>query len=349
MNEQHEATSPDTPPSVAMLRMISGFRVSRAIYIAAKLGLADLLKDGPKHTEELAEATRTHAPSLYRVMRALATMGIFAEDEPRRFALTPIAATLQSDVPGSLRAWAIMALGEEDYQAWGDLMHSVRTGESAFTHVFDMGVWQYRAQHPEYAKIFDEAMANLVGVYNAAVLANYPFSTIKTLVDVGGGDGSLLVAILEANPKITGVLFELPDAAEKAKQRIAAVGLDRRCEFVAGNAFDSVPQGADAYLLSRVIYSFDDKRAISILQSCRCAIIQHESKLLLLERVLPDRVECSVAAQGLVMSDLNLMVIGGGRERTAAEHRALLEAAGFTLTKVVPTQSEVSVIEAVPA
>ena len=327
--------------------MISGFRVARAIYIAAKLGLADLLKDEPKGSEELAFATGTHAPSLYRVMRALASVGIFAEEEQGRFTLTPIAATLRSDVPGSLRAWAIMTLGEEDYQAWGDLMHSVRTGESAFTHVFGTGVWQYRAQHPDYAKSFDEAMANLVGVYNAAVLAKYQFSTIKTLVDVGGGDGSLLVAILQANPKMKGMLFELPEVAEKAKQKISEAGLSGRCEIVAGDAFNSVPSGADGYVLSRLINSFDDKQAIAILQSCQRAIT-HKRKLLLLERVVPDRVEHSTAAQGPVMSDLNMMVLGGGRERTATEHRALLGAAGFTLTKIIPTQSEVSVIEAEP-
>lgn len=241
-----------------------------------------------------------------------------------------------------------MTLGEEDYEAWGDLMHSVRTGESAFTHVFGTGVWQYRAQHADYAKSFDEAMANLVGVYIAVVLANYPFSTIKTLVDVGGGDGSLLVAILQANRTMKGILFDLPEVTEKANQKISEAGLSGRCKIVAGDAFDLVPSGADGYVLSRVINSFDDKRAIAILQSCHRAIT-HKSKLLLLERVVPDRVEHSTAAQGPVMSDLNMLVLGGGRERTAAEHRALLEAAGFTLTKVVPTQSEVSVIEAVPA
>jgi hypothetical protein len=347
MNEQHEATSPDTPPSLAMLRMISGFRVSRAIYIAAKLGLADLLKDRPKHTEELAEATRMHAPSLYRVICALASVGIFAEDQQGRFTLTPIAATLQSDVPGSLRAWAILVLGEEHYRSWGDSMHSVRTGESAFTHTFGMGVWQYCAQNPERAKIFDEAMANLIGVYNSAVLASYSFSSIEKLVDVGGGDGSLLIAILQKEPKMKGVLFDLPHVTEKAKQKIADAGLSGRCEIVAGDAFDSVPSGADTYILSRVINSFDDKRAFTILQSCHRAI-QGKGKLLLLERVVSDRVEHSVAAQGPVMSDLNLLVIGGGRERTSTEHRMLLEAAGFTLTGIFPTQSEVCVIQAEP-
>jgi precorrin-6B methylase 2 len=348
MNELDRIASPDTSPSATMLRMILGFRVARAIYIAAKLGLADLMKDGSKHTQELAEATGTHAPSLYRVMRSLASVGIFAEDEQGRFTLTPIAATLQSDVPGSLRAWAILLLGEEDYQAWGDLMHTVRTGETAFNHVFGMGIFQYETLHPEHAKIFDEAMANLIGLYNSAVLANYSFSTINRLVDVAGGDGSLIIALLRANPEMKGVLFDLPHVAEKAKKRFADAGLADRCEVVAGDAFVAVPGGGDAYVLSRVMNGFNDDRAHAILASCRRAITDN-GKLLLVERVLPDRVEHSVAAQGPVLSDLNMMVISGGRERTAAEHRALLEATGFTLTKVVPTQSEVSVIEAVPA
>jgi O-methyltransferase domain/Dimerisation domain len=348
MSEDHQTASADIPPSVAMLRMIAGFRVSRAIFIAAKLGLADLLKDGPKTSEALAEVTKTHAPSLYRVMRALASVGIFAEDQQGRFALTPSAATLQSDVPGSLRGWAILVLGDEDYQAWGDLMHTVRTGKTAFNHVFGMGIFQYESQHAEHAKIFDAAMANLVGVYNSAVLADYPFSTINRLVDIGGGDGSLIVAILRANPTMTGVLFDLPHVTEKAKQRIAEAGLESRCEIVSGDAFASLPGGGDAYLLSRVINSFDNQRAIAILQNCRRVITQ-SSKLLLVERVLPDRVEHSIVAQGPVLSDLNMMVISGGRERTGAEHRALLEAAGFILTKIIPTQSEVSVIECAPA
>jgi O-methyltransferase domain/Dimerisation domain len=338
----------DFSPSGAMLRMISGFRVSRAIYVAAKLGVADLLKGGPKSSEELAQLTGTHAPSLYRVMRALASAGLFGQDEQGRFTLTPVAETLRSDVPNSLRAWAILVLGEEHYEAWGDLMHSVRTGEPAFEHVFGMGVFQYEAQHPEHAKIFDEAMANLTGVYNAAVLANYPFSTIDKLIDVGGGDGRLIVTILQANPEMTGVVFDLPHVAEKAKQRIADAGLVGRCEVVTGDALVSVPSGGDAYILSRVVNSFDNQRAIVILQNCH-RTITHNSKVLLVERVLPDRVEHSNQAQGSVMSDLNMLVMmSGGRERTAKEHRALLESAGFALIKVTPTRSEVSVIECKP-
>jgi len=344
MNEVGQTASADIPQSVAMLQIVTGFRVSRAVYIAAKLGLADLLKDGPKGSEELARATGTHGPSLRRVMRMLASAGVFAEDEHGRFALTPVAAKLQTDVPGSLRTWVTMQLGDEHYRAWGDLMHTVRTGETAFDHVFGMGAWQYRAQNPEYAKIFDEAMANLTEVFNAAVLVSYPFSTIGKIVDVGGGDGGLIIALLQANPRMKGVLFDLPRVAEKAKQRIADAGLAGQCKVVAGNALTSVPGGGDAYILSRVIHNWDDNRAVAILKNCHSAVTE-KGKLFLVEPVLPDRVEHSIAVQSSVMFDLNMMVMIGGRDRTVAEHRALFKAAGFELTKVIPTQYVMSVIE----
>jgi hypothetical protein len=348
MNGLSQTAIGDISPSAAILQIMTGFRVSRATYIAAKLGIADLLKDGPKSSEELAHLTDTHAPSLYRVMRALVSVGVFGQDEQGRFTLTPVAATLRSDVPNSLRALVIMSLGEERYQAWCDLMHSVRTGEIAFNHAFGMGMWEYYAQHPEQAKIFDDSMANLIAANNATVLASYPFSTIDTLVDVGGGNGSFIVSALHANPRMKGVLFDLLHVAEQARKRIADAGLAERCEIIGGDILASVPEGGTAYILSQVIHDWDDGRAIAILQNCRRAITDN-GKLLLVERVLPDRVEHAVAAQGPVLSDLNMMVISGGRERTAAEHRALLEAAGFTLTKVVPTQSEMSVLECVPA
>lgn len=329
-----------------MLQMLSGFVVSRALYVAVKLGLADLLRDGPRGGDELAQVTGTHAQSLYRVLRALSSVGVFAEDEQNRFVLTPLAATLQTDVPGSLAAWAILQLGEENYQAWGEMLHSVRTGEPAFNHVFGMGVWQYRAQHPETenAKIFDEAMANLIGFYNAAVLARYPFSTFEKVIDVGGGDGSLLIALLQAHPTMKGVLFDLPHVAPKAKKRLAEADLASRCEVMAGNAFTSVPGGGDAYILSRVLNSWDDERAIAILRSCHRAMESH-AKLLLVERVLPARVQQATAVQPLVMSDLTMLVMTGGRERTASEYESLLRAAGFELTELIPTQSVMSVIE----
>ena len=305
MNEHNQTVSVE--PSVAILRMISGFRAARAIYITAKLGIADLLKDEPKGSGDWRSppnarvvALPSHACAGQRRHFRRRREGTLYVDAHRRYA--------RSDVPGSLRAWAILVLGEEHYEVWGDLMHSVRTGEPAFEHVFGMGVFQDEAQHPEHAKIFDEAMTNLTGMYNAAVLANYPFWTIDKLIDVGGGDGRLIVTILEANPQMTGVLFDLPHVAEKAKQRIADAGLVGRCEVVTGDALVSVPSRGDAYILSRVVNSFDNERAIVILQNCH-RTITHNGKVLLVERVLPDRVEHSNEAQGSVMSDLNMLVM----------------------------------------
>ena len=338
----------DFSPSAAMLQIMTGFRVSRATHVAAKLGVADLLKDGPKSSEELAQLTDTHAPSLYRVMRALASAGVFGQDEQGRFTLTPVAATLRSDVPNSLRALAIMNLGEERYQAWGDLMHSVRTGEIAFNRVFGMGLWEYYSQHPEQAKIFDESMANFIAAHNAAVLASYPFSAIDTLVDVGGGNGSFIISALQANPRMKGVLFDLPHVAEQARKRIADAGLAERCEIIGGDIFTSVPEGGTAYILSQIVHDWDDDRAIAILESCHLAM-KDKAKLLLVERILPARAEQSVALQRAFMLDVHMMATTGGRERTEAEYRALLDTVGFRMTKVVPTQSEMSVLECVPA
>jgi SAM-dependent methyltransferase len=339
----------DFSPSAAMRQIMTGFRVSRATYVAAKLGIADLLKDGPKSSDELAQRTNTHALSLYRVMRALVSVGVFGQDEQGRFTLTPVAATLRSDVPNSLRALVIMSLGEERYQAWGDLMHSVRTGEIAFNHAFGMGLWEYYAQHPEQAKLFDESMANIIAATNAAVLIAYPFSTIDTLVDVGGGNGSFIVSALRANPRMRGVLFDLPHVAEQARKRIADAGLAERCEIIGGDILASVPEGGTVYILSQIIHDWDDDRAIAILKSCHRAI-KDKAKLLLVERILPARMEQSVALQWApFLIDVHMMATTGGRERTEAEYRALLDTAGFRMTKVVPTQSEMSILECVPA
>lgn len=348
MDEHSQTSSADISPSAAMLRMISGFWISRIIYVAAKLGIADLLSNGARSCDELAQATGTHAPSLYRVLRALISVGVLAEDDAGLFMLTPVGATLQTDSSHSLRAWAVLALGEQRYQAWGDLMHSVRTGEIAFDHRFGMGLWQYGAQYPEYGKILDEAMANLLAAYNAAVMAVYPFATIEKIVDVGGGDGGLLISLLQANRATNGVLFDLPHVAEKAKKRIADAGLAARCEVVAGDAFVSVPSGGDAYVLSRIMDSWGDNHAISILKNCRGAMTR-KGKLLLIERVLPTRIENSARVQPLLMSDLNMMVVTGGRERTATQYAALVGAADFRITKIISSESVMSIIECVPA
>ena len=344
MNEHDRTVTPDISPSETIRQIWTGFRVARATYVAAKLSIPDLLKDGPKSSEELAQLTNTHAPSLYRVMRALASGGVFGQDEQGRFTLTPVSATLRSDVRNSLRASAIINLGEERYQAWSNLMHNVRTGEIAFNHAFGMGLFEYYGQHPEQAKLFDQAMANLIAANNSAVLASYPFSTIDNLVDVGGGDGSLIISLLNANPAMKGVLFDLPHVAEQARKRIADAGLAERCEVIAGDIFASVPQGGTVYILSQIIHDWDDDRAIAILKSCYRGM-KDKAKLLLIEQILPAHVKQSVE---LFMLDVHMMVTTGGRERTEAEYGALLDAAGFRVTNVVPTQSRMSVVECVP-
>lgn len=340
-------TRAEQSPQTAMTVLIRGFWVSRALSVAAELGIADLLKDGPRSSEELASATEAHAPSLYRVLRALASFGVFAEDESGRFALTPLGATLQTDVPGSVRAWALLVLEGEHFQAWGNLMHSVRTGGIALDHVFGMGVWDYYAKDRERGKTFDEAMENLKSIFDEAVLAGYSFSEFGTVVDIGGGNGSLMTMLLKANPKVNGVVFDLPRVAEVAKRRIAQAGLTERCKVVGGDAFVSVPSGGDAYVLSRVIHDWDDAHSIAILKNCRRAISE-TGRVLLLERVLPLRIDQSPTTQAAVLGDVNMLAVTGGRERTESEYRTLYDAAGFRLTRVIPTPSGISVIEGAP-
>ena len=332
----------ELPAPVAMLQMIQGFWVSRAVYVAAKLGIPDLLKDGAKSSEELAEATRTHAPSLYRVLRALDSVGVFQEQDGRRFSLTPLGATLRSDVHGSLRFFAIEELGENHYPAWEKMLHSASTGATAFNHVFGASKWEYMTQHPDEARIFDQAMGSFSSVVAEAIVGAYDFSASEVVVDVGGGDGRLLAAILKANAQARGVLADVPHVAEGARRRFETEGLSDRCEVAGVDFFDSVP-GADTYVLKWIIHDWDDARSKAILTNCRKALAPG-GKVLLIEAVLlPGR-----ASAFSKFMDLNMLVMTGGRERTEGEYRVLLASAGLRLTKIVPTQTEMSIIEAVP-
>lgn len=339
MTEQNNPAGTEVPPPVAMLQMIASFWISLALYIAAKLGLPDLVADGPKSAEELAAATGTHAPSLQRVLRALASVGVFARTDEGRFALTPLAATLRSDVPGSLRAFATVELGEEHYPAWGDLLHSVRTGEIAFDHHFGMPVWEFFERHPENAATFNDAMTGLTDAVNGAVLESYDFSPFRKIVDVGGGHGRLLAAVLSATPRAKGILFDAPSVV--AGSPPIETGLAGRVEKVAGDFFQSVPAGADAYLLKWIIHDWDDERSVAILKNCRNAMAEG-GRVILVEAVLPLGDEPHFGK----FIDLNMLVMTGGRERTEEEYRTLLEAAGLRLTRVVPTPSAMSVVEA---
>jgi hypothetical protein len=327
-----------------MVEMMSGFWVSRVIYIAAKLGLADELRDGPKSAAELSESTHTHAPSLYRVLRALAGAGLLVEDEEKRFALTPLGATLRSDAPVSLRALITSELGEVHYPSWGALLHTVQTGEKAFDHVFGMNVWDYFAKHPENAKIFNQSMTDLTGLVEAAITASYDFSSFSKIVDLGGGHGSLLASILKKNPNVKGVLFDAPQVVEGAKKRMEDEGLTGRCEVKSGNFFESAPAGGDAYIMKHIIHDWADKESLSILKQIR-NVIPENGKLILFEQVVPEGNEPHLSK----FADLLMMVMTGGSERTESEWRKLFEAGGFRLTRIIQTPSPVSIIEGVPA
>ena len=330
------------PPQLAVLQMASGYWVSRSIYVAAKLGIADLLKDSPKSCDELATATGTNAPSLYRVLRALASLGVFAETELNHFTLTPLATCLQSNTPNSVRARVIM-LGEEQYQAWGELKHSVQTGGSSFERIYGMNLFEYLAQNPESAKIFDESMTNLSVIQSAAIAASYDFSSIQTLVDVAGGQGLLIASILKSNPTLKGILFDQPHVIERAKPFLEAEGVLERCQLAAGNFFESVPEGGDAYILKYIIHDWDDERAIAILKQCH-KVMPDNGKLLVAEKVIPPGNQPFMGK----LFDLHMLAVNsGGRERTEAEYRALFEKAGFKLTRIVPTQDEMSIIEGI--
>lgn len=347
MGAQNASQPSDAMPSEVMLQLISGLLVSRTVYIVVKLGIPDLIGDQPKTAAEVAEAISMHEPSLYRLMSMLVSLGVFTRDENDHFALTPAGMTLRKDVPGSLQAWALMQLDEEHYQAWGDILHTIKTGETAFKHQFGMDIWQYRAQHLELSKLFDESMSNLMGVFNQALLESYDFSSIQQLVDIGGGDGSLLINVLKNNPHIKGTIFDAPHVAQGAIVRIKAAGLSDRCTIVGGDFFVSVPSGGDTYVLSRIIHDWDDEHGIEILKNCRKVMLP-EHKLLLLERIIPAQIDSSPKSQSIMKSDLNMMVMVGGQERSEAQYAKLLDASGFHLTRVISTRSVMSVIEAVP-
>jgi hypothetical protein len=331
------------PAPAAMLQMIQGFWVSRALCTAAELGIADLLKNGPMKSEELAQGIGAHPPSLYRVLRALASVGVFAEDDRQRFALTPLGETLRSNVPGSLRLLAVELLGRNHYAAWEQLLYSVKTGAIAFDHVFGKSKWQYNAEHPKEATAFDEAMASFNSIIASAVLNSYAFSSCGTVVDVGGGNGSFLARILKTNPTLRGVLADLAHVVDGAQTRLRLEGIADRCEVVEADFFKSVPKG-DTYLLKWIIHDWDDQNAETILKNCRAAM-KPGGRVLLVESIVEPRNGSSFAK----FMDLAMLVMTGGRERTEPEYQALLLRAGLKITNVISTGTELSLIEARPA
>jgi ubiquinone/menaquinone biosynthesis C-methylase UbiE len=330
-----------TSPHEQLDRMITGYWISQAIYAAAKFGVADHLKDGPRSIEQLAAATSTNADALYRLLRALASIGIFAEGLPRQFSLTPMAEALQTDIPGSKRALALMS-GDEQFRAWAEIDYSIQTGKKAFDKVFGKPIFDYLSDHLDKARIFDAAMVGIHGRESSAILKAYDFSKIGTLADIGGGNGSQLITLLKSHPNMNGILFDLPHVIDRAKAQIESAGLSNRCRHVSGDFFQNVPEAADAYFMRHIIHDWEDEKSLIILRNCHRAMPPH-GKLLLVESVIPPGNE----PFGGKFLDLVMLLIPGGKERTKEEYQTLFEEAGFTLSRIVPTNTEVSIIEAV--
>ena len=336
-------TSLPSSEDVARLRaIITQYFLSRALYAAAALDVADALAGGARRIGELASAVGAHPPSLYRVLRALAASGIFHEEGDGRFSNTALSELLRSGVPGSLRDLALLFGDETSWRSWEGILHAVRTGEAPFEHVYGEKFFDYLQAHPDTAAMFDRAMASASSTTNAAVVAAYDFSGLGTLVDVGGGSGAALCSVLEATPGLQGVIFDLPHVAQRARECIAAQGLSGRCRFEAGSFFEAVPSGAGGYFLKHILHDWGDADCARILAACRAAM-DAGARLLVCERIVPPGNEPSPAK----LIDLHMLMTNhGGRERTETEYCELLSAAGLRLAKVVPTATPWSVIEA---
>ena len=331
------------PPHVELFQLITGFTVSQAIYAAAKLNVAERLARGPMAVDELASQCGANADALHRLLRALASVGIFTEPSPRRFANTPMSELLRPDVPGSQHAGAVM-VGSLCYRSFAELPYSVETGRPGFDHVYGLPLFDYLTKHPEEGRTFDQAMTAIHGPETRAMIEAYDLSTFETIVDVGGGNGSTLIEILSALPRTRGIVFDLPGVVERTAPAIAAAGLAARCRAEAGSFFESVPRGADAYTLRHIIHDWDDEKSTVILRRCREAAAPG-AKVLVVESVIPPGDEPHPGK----WLDIIMLAVPAGRERTAAEYERLFAAAGLKLERIVPTKSPVSVVEGVAA
>jgi hypothetical protein len=330
-------------PEHRLRQMLPNLWLIQMIYVAAKLGIADLLCDGPLSVEVLATTTDVHAPSLYRVLRALASQGIFAEVESRRFELTPMAQLLRSDVPGSMRNVALWRGEPWRWHPISELMHSVKTGETAFNHVMGVGLFDYLGQNAEAYTVFNQEMTTMTIEQGIAVTDSYDFSQSGLIVDIGGGHGSLMEAILTTYPSTQGLIFDLPEVVEEARARLVAAGVMERCELVAGSFFESLPEGGDIYILKDIVHDWDDEHVSLILHNCH-QVITNNSKLLIIERVIPPGNEAHFGK----MVDIEMLTLTGGRERTEDEYQTLLRSFGFELKFIRPTSTAHDIMEAIP-
>ncbi len=340
-NSSGEAVHPS--PVMLLRELMSGMRVTQLIYVAAKLGIADLLKDGSKSVDELASKVGAQPRALYRVLRALASMGIFAEVGDRKFELTALAEPLQDRVPGSVRGRAIMNGEEVFWKPWGDLLNCVKTGDKPFNRVFGMSFWEYLTRNAEAGTIFNKNMSANTEQSANVVIEAYDFSGVNRVIDLAGGRGALIAAILKRHPHVQGVLTDLPLVANEAKAFIKSEGLEDLCEIIGGDYFQSVPSGGDIYTLKSAIIDEEDNGVVTILKNCRRAMGNH-ARLLIVDRIMPPHGSPSPAN----VFDVQMMVEGGGLLRTEDEHGALFEKAGFKVNRMLATKSQYSIIEGVP-
>jgi ubiquinone/menaquinone biosynthesis C-methylase UbiE len=320
--------------------MLGGL-AAQSVYVAAKLGIADLLANGPRTVKELADETDTNASALYRVLRALSSMGIFSEGDDERFGLTPMAELLRSGVTGSLRDCAIFMGEDWHWEVWGKTLYSVRTGNPAWKEVHGQPVFPYFATNQKASKIFDDAMSSFTTLAAKAVVEAYDFSSVSTLIDIAGGHGRLLTGILAANPNMHGVLFDLPHVIAGARESINTGEFASRVEFATGDFFVAVPADADAYIMKHIIHDWDDAQALQILKNIGRAM-KPDGRVLLVEAVIAERNKQDFGK----LMDLEMLVSPGGKERTAKEYEDLFSRAGLTLTQIIPTNSPYSIIEA---
>ncbi len=333
---------PTPPPQAILLDMLCGMMKTQAIREATRLHIADLVQDGPKSTAELAEATGTHQGSLYRLLSTLASLDIFVEVEPDHFAQTPLSNLLRPNIPGSMYDVALIHGEEWQWHPWEAFSYSVQTGKTAFDHVYGESLWSHLSKNPAFGEHFSKAMTGFSMQVNVPVTMAYDFSAINTLVDIGGGHGSMLTTILKANPHMRGILFDAPHVIEEAHSIIAASEVADRCTLATGSFLESVPTGADAYIMKQIIKDWDDEQCIQILSNCRRAM-KSGGKVLVVEPVLlPGK---QMVTNKLI--DLQLMVVLSGQERYENQYRHLFQAAGLRLAKIWPTRSPYSVLEGV--
>jgi hypothetical protein len=328
------------------VRLMNGFRGYQLAVAACRLQLPDLVAQGHGEPEELAAMTGTHADSLRRVLRGLAAWGFFAEEPSGRFVANAVSDAFRSDRPG-LRDMTMM-LSSEGYRSWGEALHAIQTGEPVFQHLYGKSRWEKMAEDPDDAAMFNAAMVATSRRVGRELTAAYDFSGVEVVVDVAGGNGALLAAVLRHLPSARGILFDLPAGLAGAQKVMEEAAVADRVTTVEGSFFESIPEGGDLYMLKSIVHDWDDRRATEILSACRRAM-RPSARLVIVERFLPERIDPGGESIGTVMSDLHMMVVLGGRERTTGEYGALLQAAGLKLSREVPMESDFYVVEARPA